>query len=357
MINGISLYPGLDNSTEENLQLLEKAAELGIKCVFTSLHIPETDVAKLKQELRQLINRARSYDMEVISDVSPDTLKLLELEKFSLPDFHNIGITTIRLDDGYSAQEIAELSKNPQQLKIQLNASTLTEDMLRTLKCAGVDFKKLDALHNFYPREGTGLGGKTLLRQNVLLHSYGIKVGAFVPSQNRKRGPLKAGLPTLESDRYLEVSLGARKLIALGVDSVFIGDSLPSAKELRELSLLKADQVTMRIQVLTKNHYVKQLLQQTFTARLDEARDAIRAQERYSAFFGENIEPENTAERGLGSITLDNNAYGRYMGELQLIKRAQVADFRTNVIGQILPSEEFLLAFITPGRKYGFEIL
>ena len=44
MINGISLYPGLDNSAEENLQLLEKAAELGIKCVFTSLHIPETDV-------------------------------------------------------------------------------------------------------------------------------------------------------------------------------------------------------------------------------------------------------------------------------------------------------------------------
>lgn len=357
MINGISLYPGLDNSSEENLQLLEKAAELGIKCVFTSLHIPETNVVKLKQEFRQLINKARNYNMEVISDVSPDTLKLLDLEKFSLLDFHNIGITTIRLDDGYSAQEIAELSKNSQQMKIQLNASTLTEDILQTLKGAGVDFKKLDALHNFYPREGTGLGEKTLLRQNKLLHSYGIRIGAFVSSQNKKRGPLKAGLPTLESDRYLGVSLGARKLIALGVDAVFIGDSLPSTEELKELSLLKADQVTMRVQVLTKSHHVKRLLQQTFTARLDEARDAIRAQERDCSFCGGNIEPENTTERGLGSITLDNKAYGRYMGELQLIRRAQVSDCRTNVIGQILPGEEFLLDFITPGRKYGFEII
>jgi len=357
MMKGISLYPGLDNSAEENLQLLKKASALGIKCVFTSLHIPETNVAQLKQEFRQLISIARRYNMEVISDVSPSTLELLELEKLSLPDFHHIGITTLRLDDGYSAQDIAELSKNTQQLKIQLNASTLTEEILLKLKGAGVDFSKLDALHNFYPREGTGLGGITLLRQNKLLHNYGIKVGAFVPSQNRKRGPLKAGLPTLESDRYLGVSLGARKLIALGVDSVFIGDSLPSTEELVALSILKADQVTMRIQVLTKNHYVKQLLQQTFTARLDEARDAIRAQERYSLVCGKDIEPENTTERGLGSITLDNKGYGRYMGELQLIKRAQVADYRTNVIGQILPSEEFLLAFITPGRKYGFEIV
>jgi uncharacterized protein len=357
MINGISLYPGLDNSAEENLQLLTKAAELGLKRLFTSLHIPETDVVKLRKEFRQLIHMARSYDMEVISDVSPFTLKLLEIDKFSLRAFDKIGITTIRLDDGYSLQEIVELTKNPQKLKIQLNASVLTANILDTLRNLGVNFTKLDALHNFYPREGTGLSGKTLLKQNKLLHSYGINVGAFVPSQNKKRGPLKAGLPTLESDRYLSVSLGARKLVALGVDSVFMGDSLPTIKELEELSVLKAGQVTIRIQVLTKDPYARQLLQQVFTARRDEARDAIRAQESRILLDGVVIEPENTKERGLGSITLDNKGYGRYMGELQLIKRAQRADFRTNVIGQILPSEEFLLAFITPGRKYGFEIV
>ena len=43
MENGISLYPGLDNTPDENLALLEKAAQAGIRRVFTSLHIPETE--------------------------------------------------------------------------------------------------------------------------------------------------------------------------------------------------------------------------------------------------------------------------------------------------------------------------
>ncbi|MDD4321188.1 MAG: MupG family TIM beta-alpha barrel fold protein [Acidaminococcaceae bacterium] len=357
MRNGIALYPGLDNSEAENLVLLQTAAQMGITRIFTSLHIPESNISKLKKELTPLLAAARHYNMEVISDISPATLTLLGLEQFSLEAFKTLGITTLRLDCGYNAKEIAAMSQNTQGIKIQLNASTLTENILSTLQNFAVDFTKIEALHNFYPREGTGIGGRKLLKKNKLLHSFGIKVGAFVPSQNRKRGPLKAGLPTLESGRYLNVSLGARKLVALGVDSVFIGDSLPSMEELTALSILKEDQVTMRIQVLTKNPYAKQLLQKTFTARVDEARDAIRAQESRGLLCGEDIEPENTMERGLGSITLDNKGYGRYMGELQLIKRAQVADYRTNVIGQILPSEEFLLAFITPGRKYGFEII
>ena len=49
MENGISLYPGLDNTPDENLALLERAAQAGIRRVFTSLHIPETYVAALKQ--------------------------------------------------------------------------------------------------------------------------------------------------------------------------------------------------------------------------------------------------------------------------------------------------------------------
>ena len=35
MDNGISLYPGLDNTPAENLALLEKAAQAGIRRIFT----------------------------------------------------------------------------------------------------------------------------------------------------------------------------------------------------------------------------------------------------------------------------------------------------------------------------------
>ena len=63
MENGISLYPGLDNTLEENLQLLDAAAKYGIRRVFTSLHIPETNVAVLKKELAKA--KAMGYSFNV----------------------------------------------------------------------------------------------------------------------------------------------------------------------------------------------------------------------------------------------------------------------------------------------------
>ena len=96
MENGISLYPGLDNTLEENLQLLDVAAQCGMRRVFTSLHIPETNVAVLKKELAQLLAAARKHDMEIISDVSPRTLAMLDMSEFDMSAFRHLGITTLR---------------------------------------------------------------------------------------------------------------------------------------------------------------------------------------------------------------------------------------------------------------------
>ncbi|WP_303817869.1 MupG family TIM beta-alpha barrel fold protein, partial [Selenomonas ruminantium] len=91
MENGISLYPGLDNTLEENLQLLSAAAACGIRRVFTSLHIPETDTAVLKRELAEILAAARKYDMEIISDISPRTLSMLDMPEFDLAAFQKLG--------------------------------------------------------------------------------------------------------------------------------------------------------------------------------------------------------------------------------------------------------------------------
>ena len=45
LAKGISLYPGLEHSLEENLEQLRTAAEMGISRLFLSFHIPETDPA------------------------------------------------------------------------------------------------------------------------------------------------------------------------------------------------------------------------------------------------------------------------------------------------------------------------
>ena len=357
MENGISLYPGLDNTPDENLALLERAAQAGIRRVFTSLHIPETDVAALKQEIGSLLRAARRHHMEVISDVSPATCQLLDLPEFTPTSFRMLGITTLRLDYGFSAEEMARLTHRFPEMRFQLNASTITNRILKDLQDAGTDFSHIDALHNFYPRRGTGLSEPALVHANILLHRYGIRVGAFVASQGRRRSPLGDGLPTLEEHRDEAAELSARHLVALGCDSVFLADSLPTDEEIQAIGQLQGDQVTLHAHYMTKDPVQRELLSHTFTSRLDEARDAIRAQESRPLLreMHATIRPDNTTTHPIGAITIDNETYGRYMGELQIIRMPQPADPRTNVAAMVDESECNLLQYITPGRKFSFQ--
>ena len=115
--------------------------------------------------------------------------------------------------------------------------------------------------------------------------------------------------------------------------------------------------VMIKAQLTTRNLFLQKLLRSPFTARLDEARDAIRAQESRLMLNDHIIEPENNKVRPYGAITLDNKEYLRYMGELQIIQRPQPADPRVNVVGRVLAEEEFLLNYIIPGRRFGFDFI
>ena len=359
MRNGFALYPGLDNTLTENLTLLEHAAACGLQRVFTSLQIPETDTTALKSELGTLLAAARDHHLEVISDVSPATLRLLDIRDFSLSAFRMLGITTLRLDYGFGLQEIVDLSHNRQGMRIQLNASTVTGDILSALVGMKANFHQIDALHNFYPRPGTGVSEELLVHKNLMLHKLGVRVGAFVPTQaGRRRSPLGDGLPTLEQHRSVPVDLAARHLVALGCDTVFLSDALPGENELHALGELRDDCIVLSAKCLTQDPLQQALLSQVYTSREDEARDAIRAQESrpHLKKMGRSITPENTASRPRGAITLDNNGYGRYMGELQILRTDLPADPRTNVVAQIDPEEMFLLKYVAPGRKFSFRL-
>lgn len=55
------------------------------------------------------------------------------------------------------------------------------------------------------------------------------------------------------------------------------------------------------------------------------------------------MEPAQCLPRDRGVITMDNREYGRYSGEIQLIRASLPADPRVNVIGR-LPELSLLLA-------------
>lgn len=357
MTNGISVYLGMDNTLEENMTLVKKAAKTGIRRIFTSLHIPEADKNHLRDELQQLLHLANGEDMEVITDVSPLTMEILEIDSFSLEHFSRLGVKTLRLDFGFGLDEIAAMSRNDLGIRLQLNASTITEEFLNGLMKAGAKAEALEACHNFYPRENTGLEEGFLLKKNQHLHDNGIMVSAFIPSFNRPRSPIGAGLPTLELHRCTSFDFSLRHLLALGVDSVFVGDSLPSDGEIQLLGELDSEHgILLRPDLWTCKQNIIDLISRSYTTRLDEARDVIRTQEsrQYIQEVDFSIRPEQCGVRNVGYITLDNENYGRYHGELQIVKKALPSDYRVNIVASLSNYEMHLLKYLKPGTRFKF---
>ena len=193
---GISLYPGLDADRAKSLLLLQKAAALGYSRVFSSLHIPESNAVSLREDALYLFACAESLGLDVIADISPLTLKILDIPELTPARLKQLHITTARFDYGIGTETIAAFSR---EMNVQLNASTARSVELHALLKAEADFSRIDGQHNFYPRPHTGLSSETVQRQNALLHRHDIPAGVFAASQTGRRGPLYAGLPTMES--------------------------------------------------------------------------------------------------------------------------------------------------------------
>ena len=148
-----------------------------------------------------------------------------------------------------------------------------------------------------------------------------------------------------------------RHLKLLGIDSIFIGDSLPAEDEIQELANLTDEYILLKAKKLTQNKDILKTLQEnTFTARLDEADGAIRTQESRALFKQIYICPEYIAPREIGSITLDNVLYARYAGEMQIITQAQKKDNKINTIAKLLDSELILLPYIKPNSKFKIKV-
>jgi len=400
---GISIYPGLDADREKSLPLLQKAAALGYTRVFSSLHIPESNAAALREEALYLFAFAESLGLEVIADVSPFTLKILSIPELTPSGLKELHITTARFDYGIGPETIAAFSR---EMNVQLNASTLRSVQLNALLKADADFSRIDGLHNFYPRPHTGLSSETIQRQNALLHRHDISAGVFAASQTGRRGPLYAGLPTMESLRGIAPCDAAPILTAIGCDSLIIGDSNPAFTELQALAdpetLAKADArysrkalppkkewqpdtpLPLHIHVLSDAPFIRELLSRSYTNRPDPAADVIRAAESRDATKALDITPERNENKliievpkeyaavfagpqhlangkkssllPVGTVLLDNNSYGRYKGELQILNAPQPMDPRSNVIAQVTKEDVPLLSLISAEIPFRFEI-
>ncbi|MBK1810328.1 DUF871 domain-containing protein [Clostridium sp. YIM B02505] len=359
MGKGISVFLGMGYSLDSILQIIKLSKENGFDRIFTSFHIPEANYDIVLEHFSEVSKLAQKLNMKIIADISPNAYNFLGIDEDDLARVKDLGVDVLRLDFGYSEEFIANLSRNRFGLKVEINASTVTERFFDELQKHTPNYSNIQACHNYYPRKNTGISETLFIRKNQLLRRYGIRISAFLPSLTGKRGPIYEGLPTLEAHRYLESYTSARHLIALGVDDIFFGDGNPSNDEILSVGAIKDTGIELRVVAYVKNYITQRYMEYAcYTNRADCAQDVVRAVEsRRLLINNEVIKADNCVNREKGSITLDNEGYMRYMGELQITMKALPQDNRVNVIGKVVEEDLFLLDYINEETKFYFKII
>ena len=344
---GFSIFLNEDLSKETETYI-EQMAKHGFSGIFTSLHIPEDDVARYRERLSVLGGLAKRHNLQLMVDISGEALQRAGFSFDHPEELLAIGVTGLRMDDHITNQTIARLSK---MITVALNASTIVETDIQALQAAQANFQQIEAWHNYYPRPETGLDLRWYCAKNQWLKQQGLTIQAFVPGDEGLRGPIFAGLPTLEGHREQHPLASALDLQST-TDHVYIGDSRLSARSMRQFAAYLKEQVI----VLAAESYDAQFeyVLGEHRNRLDEARDVVRsANARFQPI--PDVSPRPPQVREKGAITLDNQRYLRYMGEIQVVKHPLPADERVNVVGRVCSKDQALITYIRGGQKFRIE--
>ena len=344
---GISLYIG--TGYKKNKEIIEKAHNNNAKFVFTSLHIPEETVSNYEKEVKSLLERCELNNLNLIVDVRPRTLEKLGFKDFK--ELKQTNITHLRLDYGFTYEEIIELSKD---FNIVFNASTLLDKDISELKRLNADFSRFSACHNFYPKPLTGLSLKKVNKINEKLKNLGITIMAFVAGDKDLRGPLHLGLPTVEEHRTGDVLFNVLQLIKdTGTDICLIGDIDITDEAWIKLKELSEGYVSLHARIDEKYSFVKNIIHHD---RPDSSEYVIRSQEsREFSSQGKTIEVESLKERKKGSISIGNLDYLRYSGELEIARQDLELESKVNIIGKVNIDDIKYLDYITDG--FGFKFI
>ena len=215
------------------------------------------------------------------------------------------------------------------------------------LKANGVDFLNFRVSHNFYPKKYTGLSYKVVKEKNEFLKSYGCYVVIYIPSHHQHRPPMYEGLPTLEAHRNASLTAILTEAKMLDCDEICFGDAYCSEEEIRYATTF--DSGIIKVPVTLKKDVSEEIIKnltKLHRNRIDESEYFVRSSVRC-----DGIKPFNTVPRNIKDVTIDNELFMRYQGEVCIMKQSIEADERVNVVGKCNCSD-FLINNIKPGDKF-----
>lgn len=355
---GVSIYP--EHSTpDKDKAYLSLAASYGFSRVFTCLLSVKKPAEEIKKDFVDVISHANRLGMEVIVDVAPSVFKNLGITYDNLSFFKEIGAAGFRLDEGFNGAVEANMTYNPEGLKVEINASS-DSPYIDLIEFQQPNRANLIACHNFYPQRYSGLGLDLFKKASRKLRGYNIPIAAFVGSQEQGTygpWPVSEGLCTLEMHRDIPIDAQARHLFATGlVDDVIIANAYASEAELKALSEIDRNKLTFGIELDERVSEVERDIIFNFKhhVRADMPEFMARSTMCRIAYADADIPAANVRDLRRGDIVVLNNEYGHYKGELHIILQDMPNNGAKNVVGRIPEYELPMLEYVVPNKKFAF---
>ncbi len=365
MKSSVAIYPSAlwKKQTGEWADYLKLARGYGFEEVFSSIHLPELDLKDQVETLEELANLTNRLGMELTVDIGGGEIARLLEDQELCARVRRAGVGLLRLDYGFYPEQARKLYHCLEIKGFVINASIYDEEQAKKVRedLASIDpLMELRACHNYYPRPETGLDRAFFREQNRIFAGLGLAVYACIPGRCHPRPPLGLGLPTLEEHRQMDLERICVELISSpGIGGVMAADEFFSQAELACIAgVVRREPLTLNIRleggISTAEREL--LLGAAHHIRYDSSRQLLRSQtSREMSRIGRRIAPRPPGRRRRGMVTVDNEGYGRYSGEVQFLLADLEEDSRVNCCGQIAREDLWKLDFYRSGFEYRFK--
>lgn len=365
MNSSIAIYPSVQwkQQTVQWSDYLEKAGEYGFREVFSSIHLPELALKDQVEMLEELARTANHLGMELTVDIGGGEIGQLLADSQMCARVRSAGIGLLRLDYGFCTEQAGALYNRLGIKGFVVNASIYDREEAEAVKrnLTAIDSRmELRACHNFYPRPETGLDREFFNEQNRIFAELGLITYACIPGKSHPRPPLGLGLPTLEQHRGMNLEQVCVDLVCSpGIEGVMAADEFFNETELACVArAVNREALTLQIRLEAGVGQVERelILGTSHHIRYDSNRQVLRSRtSREMSRIGAKVAPGLTGERRRGMVTVDNERYGRYSSEVQILLADLEADSRVNCCGQISEEDMWKLDFYRQGFDYQFQ--
>ena len=370
MIKCFAIYP--HHISEEYIKKVKKTIDLAVKYkfneVFTSIHLPEYSLEEQLESFKIIGSYAKLNNLEVTVDIGGHFIDEVLSDEEALFILKNIPFDFVRLDYGYSIEQCKSLYDKLNFKGFVINASIYNEqevdNQVKNLKEIDNNIK-IRACHNYYVRQESGLEETFAIKQDSYFTKYDIPIYYCVPTYSNPRGPLCDGLCTIERHRHKTIADIITDLyINYGLKAFMMADEWLSEDEFKQVEEI-LDKLTSPlnkiedIEVKFMNNVSeeeKNIVLKKHEFRYDSSSYFLRSQSsRQMAEFAHKIKKNRLEKRVVGSITIDNELYKRYSGELQVVIKECNGDEKVNVVAKVCNRDDIVkLLRFREGIIYNF---